>query len=741
MSKKILIDAVYPGETRVVIHDKNLVQDFDYENSHKKQLKGNIYLARITRVEPSLQAAFIEYGGDKHGFLPFNEIHPNYFNVEGNEGQEKTGKSLESKVPFINITETADTEEESTTDNKNDATTEPSSAEANKSKDIVKPTEDNIEVNGNKTNEEVAKTESDETETETDETETEEDTDPHHNSSHQKYKIQDVVKKGQIILIQVIKEERGNKGAACTTYLSLAGRYCVLMPNSDRQGGVSRRIQNQNDRKRLKDMLSALELPEGVSIILRTAGADRNPNDIRRDYYYLARLWNAIREYALTASVNSFIHAESDLLKRTIRDLYSSEVIEIQIQGNAAFKSAKEFMKKMLPTHAHKVKEYRSKIPIFTKFNVEDQISALYSPTAILPSGGYIVINPTEALIAIDINSGKATSEKNIEETATKTNIEAATEIARQLRLRDMSGLIVIDFIDMMDSNNRRLVEKNLREAFHADRSKIQLGNISAFGLLELSRQRLQSSFMETNTVICPSCKGKGHIKSFETNALIMLRAIEVEAHKGDCQEVNIYAHPELALHMLNNKREQLARIESLYKCKIVINKEETVYYDGFGLEKTTKNLKHAGKSNSPEFSEEEYFDSYGQDVIETEVVSTDSKLAPGEDISPYQVNDDNVMKKTVDNYNKNNRDKNRKPYDKRRKISGSTERQPTSSQVSPHQPATIYQPEGQNKYKGPKRRNNRYNKDRKDKNVDGNNANTNAKESVLKSWWNKLID
>jgi ribonuclease E len=727
MSKKILIDAVYPGETRVVIYDKNRIQDFDYENSHKKQLKGNIYLARITRVEPSLQAAFIEYGGDKHGFLPFNEIHPSYFNIEGNESQEKTGKSLESKIASITLAETAEIEEDA-----------PAALPAAVVEEITEATTPDEIVMPELNNEAI------------EEIEEEAEAENSHSTLHQKYKIQDVVKKGQIILIQVIKEERGNKGAACTTYLSLAGRYCVLMPNSDRQGGVSRRIQNQSDRKRLKDMLNSLDLPDGVSIILRTAGADRNPNDIRRDYYYLARLWNAIREYTLTASVNSFIHAESDLLKRTIRDLYSSEISEIQIQGTEAFKSAKEFMKKIMPMHAPKVKEYRAKTPIFTKYAIEDQISALYSPISNLPSGGYIVINPTEALISIDVNSGKATNERNIEETATKTNIEAAIEVARQLRLRDMSGLIVIDFIDMMDSNNRRLVERTLRDAFQADRSKVQLGNISAFGLLELSRQRLQSSFMEANTITCPACKGKGHIKSFDTNALIMLRAIEAEIHNSDCQEVNIYGHPDLVLHLLNHKREQLARLESLYQCKIILNKEDMVYYDGFGLEKTAKNVRLPSKSDSPKFSEEEYFDSYGQDVPENEIMDKETQLGLGNDLAPYKVNDDIVMNETVDNYNKNNRNRNNKSFAQRRKISGTSINKPHVSIDKPivpidkqpmlpsQQPALIYQPENANRPKGPRRKNNRF-KDRREKNVNGNKVT--EKESVLKSWWNKLID
>ncbi|MEK6734434.1 MAG: Rne/Rng family ribonuclease, partial [Pseudomonadota bacterium] len=467
MSKKILIDAIYPGNTRVVIYDQNRIQDYDYENSHKKQLKGNIYLAKVTRVEPSLQAAFIEYGGDKHGFLPFNEIHPNYFSHDEEVTQANTGAIIAEKIPAITLTEAVEVEEvvleepilEDNPDEEKELLTNMSSSDA---EEMFNEREES-----------------------------------NHNTIHNKYKIQDVIKKGQVILIQVTKEERGNKGASCTSYISLAGRYCVLMPNSDKQSGISRRISSTNDRRKLKEILSTIDFPDGVGIILRTAGAGKTANDIRRDYYYLARLWNAIREHVLSANVNSFIHAESDLIKRTIRDLYSSEVSEILIQGNESYKTAKDFIKKLLPLHVNKVKEYKAKTPIFTKFNIEEQLSTLYNPVAHLPSGGYIVINPTEALIAIDVNSGKATTEKNIEETATKTNIEAAFEVARQLRLRDMSGLIVIDFIDMLEVSNRKSVERALRNAFQTDRAKVQLSTISPFGLLELSRQRLQSSFME----------------------------------------------------------------------------------------------------------------------------------------------------------------------------------------------------------------------------------------------------
>lgn len=717
MSKKILIDAVYPGETRVVIYDQNRIQDFDYENSHKKQLKGNIYLARITRVEPSLQAAFIEYGGDKHGFLPFNEIHPSYFlsNIKDNFEQENNGSVLADKIPFITLPEVIEAEEINAEESTKIAEIE----------EVKEAIEENLET---------------EEDLSVDEELSEKST------IHQKYKIQDVVKKGQVILVQIMKEERGNKGAACTSYISLAGRYCVLMPNSDRQGGISRRIVNSNDRKRLKDVLSTFELPDGVSIILRTAGADKNANDIRRDYFYLARLWNAIREHALASNVNSFIHAESDLLKRTIRDLYSSEVSEIQIQGVEAFKAAKDFIKKLLPLHVNKVKEYRSKTPIFTKYNIDEQIASLYNPVAILPSGGYIVINPTEALIAIDVNSGKATTERNIEETATKTNIEAAVEVARQLRLRDMSGLIVIDFIDMVDQNNRKAVERALRDAFQTDRAKVQLSSISSFGLLELSRQRLQSSFMEANTIACPSCNGKGHIKSFDSNALVMLRTIEAEIYKSDCEVVNIFAHPDMVLHLLNHKRDQLAKLEQIHKCKIVLNKENTVYYDGFAVEKTFKNEKNS-KNDSPKFKDDEHIESYSNDAIEERVIAQEGNLGLGDNLAPLKVNDDMVMAEAAEPYARNNRNNkfrkgNNHNNNGRRKISnvkpedsiGNEKRTPNPNQ----QPALIYQPEDQRKRHNNRNKPGKFN-DRRNKNIDGNK--TPEKKSALKSWWDKLIE
>lgn len=714
MSKKILIDAVYPGETRVVIQSQNRIQDFDYENSHKKQLKGNVYLARITRVEPSLQAAFIEYGGDKHGFLPFNEIHPSYFlpNIKDALEKNNDGSSLADKMPAINLPEAIEAEE---------------------------PLGD--------VNSDLAAIPQEESEQLPNDDELLQEEDAERATLHEKYKIQDVIKKGQVILVQIMKEERGNKGAACSSYISLAGRYCVLMPNSDRQGGISRRIVNVNDRRRLRKVLSSLDLADGVSIILRTAGAEKSINDIRRDYFYLARLWNAIREHAINSNVNTFIHAESDLLKRTVRDLYSSEISEILIQGVEAFKSTKEFIKKLLPLHVNKVKEYRSKIPIFTKFNVEEQISALYNPVVHLPSGGYIVINPTEALIAIDVNSGKATNERNIEETATKTNIEAASEIARQLRLRDMSGLIVIDFIDMMESSNKKLVEKEIHEAFQADRAKVQLSNISPFGLLELSRQRLQSSLMEANVIACPACNGKGHIKSFDSNALIILRTIESEIYKGDSDEINVYAHSDIVLYLLNNKREQIARIEQIHKCKIILHKDNVVYYDGFALEKNSKNIKPSNRNDSPKLKDEDHIEGYDQDVFEEEVTNQENSFGLGQDLAPLKVNDNMIVNEAVEAYPRNNRgNKFRKNVgNNRRKITkanGDSQAENIPFTPEQNQPALIYQPEGNNNNNrkrpgGYKNKNGKFN-DRRKK-IDGNTSV--EKKSALKSWWEKLIE
>lgn len=719
MSKKILIDAVYPGETRVVIYDQGRIQDFDYENSHKKQLKGNIYLAKVTRVEPSLQAAFIEYGGNKHGFLPFNEIHPNYFihNKEISSLEQEKGDVLADKISAITISDVIEVDEPADESEKLDL-----QEELNETLNPQDDIEDEIE-----TDEEEHKT----------------------HSVHQNYKIQDVIKKGQAILIQVMKEERGNKGAACTSYISLAGRYCVLMPNSDKQGGISRRISNLKDRKRLKEVLTALNFSEGSSVILRTAGAGKTVSDIRKDYHYLARLWNSIRECVLSANVETFIHAESDLLKRTIRDLYSSEISEILIQGTDAYKSIKEFIKKLLPLHVNKIKEYKNKTPIFTKFNVEEQLAALYNPVVHLQSGGYIVINPTEALIAIDVNSGKSTNERNIEETATKTNLEASVEIARQLRLRDMSGLVVIDFIDMMELSNRRLVEKTLHDAFQNDRAKVQLSTISPFGLLELSRQRLQSSFMETNMTACPACNGKGYIKAFETNSMVILRTIESEICKSDCEAIKVFAHPDVILSLLNNKRDQVSKLENDYKCKIIFEKENTVYYDGFAIEKVMKDNKFLSKNSSPKFNEADHMESYeAESYLEEITIKKEEQLGFGEDISPLKVNDNMIMSDSAETYNKysNRKNRYRKGTTKRKGIKSTEDNLGNSIEedFNTNQPTLIYQQED-NKVNPRKNHNNRRRnhagnvRDRRHKKND--NHNKVKKKSALQTWWEKLIE
>lgn len=707
MSKKILIDAVYAGETRVVIHDGKNIQDFDYENSHKKQIKGNIYLARVTRVEPSLQAAFIEYGGDRHGFLPFSEIHPKYFleNIADFKVEEN-GASIASKFTSISFNEIID---------------------ENSNEDSVKEDQENEAS-------EFVDQEKNDDNNDNDEDDTYDEDQKISNTIHNKFKIQDVIKKGQAILIQIIKEERGNKGAACTSYISLAGRYCVLMPNSERQGGISRRIVNSSDKKQLRKVLSTIETPEGVSVILRTAGAGKKTDEIRRDYYYLARLWNAVREYAIDSKVCSFIHAESDLLKRTIRDLYSGDVTEILVQGNDAFKSVKEFVKKMLPLHVAKVKEYKAKQPIFTKYNLDEALASLYNPTVSLPSGGYLVINPTEALIAIDVNSGKSTNESNIEETAYKTNLEAAEEVARQLRLRDMSGLIVIDFIDMVEINNRKNVERALRDAFQADRAKVQMSTISSFGLLELSRQRLQSSFMEANTIKCPACNGKGHIKSFDSNAMIMLRTIENEICKADGEVLNVFAHQDVAIHLLNEKRKEIAQLEEKYKCKIVIHKENTVYYDGFAIEKIARS--DSGKEDEPKLNDEVHMESYGNDYVDELTLAQEKQLGLGEDLAPMNVNESMTVNSNVDSYIHNNRGSGRFRNSSRsggkRKIKMKQPRDEEMQIPASNKPDLIYRPEEPKSDRKPKGKA-RF-KGRKE-------LKKAPEKKTAKSWWEKLFD
>ena len=516
MTKRLLIDGRQVEETRVVLLSGTRIEDFDYETENRKQLKGNVYLARVTRVEPSLQAAFVEYGGNRQGFLAFSEIHPDYYRIP-----------VEDREALM-AAERASADEDDGDAEDGDAP----------------------ETLGG------------------------EDTDDEDNRpkrSHRKYKIQEVVSRKQIMLVQVVKEERGNKGAALTTYLSLAGRYCVLMPNSTRRGGVSRKITNAADRKRLKGIVSGLDTPDGVAVIVRTAGAKRTKTEISRDYAYLSKLWDEIRTRTLESQAPSLIHEEGDLIKRSIRDLYTSEVDEVLVEGEEAYKIARNQMKMLIPSHVKKVQKYEDSLPIFQRYQAEQQMDSIHSPQVTLKSGGYLVINQTEALVAVDVNSGRSTRERNIEETALKTNLEAADELGRQLRLRDLSGLIVVDFIDMEENKNRNAVERRMKDAMRNDRARIQIGSISHFGLLEMSRQRLRISFNESISNVCPHCEGTGRVRSVETAALQLLRAIEDEASKGKMDQLRITMHSDVALYILNHKRTSVTALEEQFGISIVI--------------------------------------------------------------------------------------------------------------------------------------------------------------------------
>ncbi len=482
MTKRMLIDASQPEETRVVvINDQQQLVEFDFETTTKKQLKGNIYLAKVTRVEPSLQAAFVDYGGERHGFLAFSEIHPDYYQVP-----QADRKLLEEASRLDADPADADDDEQGDGDALDEEASEVFAEQARRRARLLRS-----------------------------------------------YKIQEVVKRRQILLVQVVKEERGNKGAALTTYLSLAGRYCVLMPNTGRGGGISRKIDNATDRSRLKEIARGLEVPEGMGLIIRTAGQERNKLEIRRDYEYLLRLWNDIRELTLESIAPCTIHEESSLVKRAVRDLYGADVEEILVEGDEGYRAARKVMSMLMPSRVRRIKPYKEELPLFMHYRVEDQLDALYSPVVQLRSGGSIVIHTTEALTAIDVNSGRSTRERNIEETALKTNLEAADAAARQLRLRDLAGLVVVDFIDMVEARNQKAVERRLRDGLKSDRARVQFGRISAFGLLELSRQRLRPSLQELSTQACPVCAGSGVVRSVESAALRALRGIELEGLKN----------------------------------------------------------------------------------------------------------------------------------------------------------------------------------------------------------------
>jgi len=633
MAKKMLIDATHAEETRVVVVDGNKVEEFDFESQSKRQLAGNIYLAKVTRVEPSLQAAFVDYGGNRHGFLAFSEIHPDYYQIpvadrealiaeerayaeslrdEGDaeaEESEKTrkvsrsrrsrsrGKSTAASRESGDIITTAEVDRDDVAisgmevvdlgDDTDDDSAHDGEAmspmETVAETPVDTPAADDEDDDADGTVETFEKDDTIESVAEEDDSE---EVRPVSKPRAKRYKIQEVVKVRQIMLVQVVKEERGNKGAALTTYLSLAGRYCVLMPNTARGGGISRKITNAADRKKLKEIAAEIDVPDGAGLIIRTAGSQRTKAEIKRDYEYLQRLWEQIRELTLKSIAPAKIYEEGDLIKRTIRDLYSKEIDEVIVAGEAGYRSAKDFMKMIMPSHAKNVKPHVEQMPLFARYQVEGYLSGMFNPTVQLPSGGYIVIGVTEALVAIDVNSGRATKEGSIEQTALKTNLEASDEVARQLRLRDLAGLIVIDFIDMDERKNNLAVEKRLKDKLKTDRARIQVGRISGFGLLEMSRQRLRPGMLEATTQPCPHCHGTGLLRSDDNVALSILRQLEEEGVRGRSKEVLVRAPVGIANFLMNQKREHIAAIEARYGMAVRIECDVTLISPDFAIEK-----------------------------------------------------------------------------------------------------------------------------------------------------------
>ncbi|MFS4438974.1 Rne/Rng family ribonuclease [Paracoccaceae bacterium GXU_MW_L88] len=556
MAKKMLIDATHAEETRVVVVDGNKVDEFDFESLNKRPIGGNIYLAKVTRVEPSLQAAFVDYGGNRHGFLAFNEVHPDYYQIPAADRQ----KLIEEEEQAEAARKKADGDGADTPEENGDEGGEKKRPRVRRSRKRAKAedAENGDAVSSDENGESGPDIEKVGAE------DVKEEIAPRA-QPRRKYKIQEVIKVRQILLVQVVKEERGNKGAALTTYLSLAGRYCVLMPNTARGGGISRKITNATDRKKLKEIAGEIEVPKGAGLIIRTAGAKRTRTEIKRDYEYLLRLWEQIRDLTMESHAPSKIYEEGSLIKRSIRDLYNREIDEVMVEGENGYREAKDYMKMLMPSHARRVKHYNDPLPLYARYQVESTLSGMFDPTVQLKSGGYIVIGVTEALVAIDVNSGRATKEGSIEETALKTNLEAAEEVARQLRLRDLAGLIVIDFIDMDERKNNNAVEKKLKDALKNDRARIQVGRISGFGLLEMSRQRLRQGMVEATTAPCAHCHGTGVVRSDDSLALNILRQLEEEGVRKRSAEVLVRAPVHVANYILNEKRDHLIQIEQRY--------------------------------------------------------------------------------------------------------------------------------------------------------------------------------
>ena len=616
MPKKMLIDATHAEETRVVVVDGNKVEEFDFESQFKRQLAGNIYLAKVTRVEPSLQAAFVDYGGNRHGFLAFSEIHPDYYQIpvadrealmaeekayaeslKAEEDEEEKPKkrrrtrsrakaadvqgddaviSAEAEVSGMETIDLGDDDEEGSS---------PMTLVAETPVETPSNDDDDEDDGDDDAEGATAADKDDEIESVAEEDDTDE-VRPVRKPRPKRYKIQEVVKVRQILLIQIVKEERGNKGAALTTYLSLAGRYCVLMPNTARGGGISRKITNIADRKKLKEIAGEMTVPEGAGLIIRTAGSQRTKSEIKRDYEYLQRMWEQIRELTLKSIAPAIIYEEGDLIKRSIRDLYNKDIDEVIVAGEAGYRNAKDFMKMIMPSHAKNVKFYTEQLPLYARYQVEGYLAGMFNPTVQLPSGGYIVIGITEALVAIDVNSGRATKEGSIEQTATKTNLEAADEVARQLRLRDLAGLIVIDFIDMDERRNNIAVEKRMKDKLKTDRARIQVGRISGFGLMEMSRQRLRPGMLEATTQMCSHCHGTGLLRSDDNVALAILRALEEEGVRGRSKEVLVRAPIAIANFLMNGKREHIGDIEARYGMSVRIECDPTLVSPDFAIEK-----------------------------------------------------------------------------------------------------------------------------------------------------------
>jgi ribonuclease E len=615
MTMRMLIDARHQEETRVAVVKGNRIEEFDFESAEHKQLKGNIYLAKVTRVEPSLQAAFVDYGGNRHGFLAFSEIHPDYYQIPREDREALLREEAEHAAEEERLRAAEDARYEDRYDEQ-DEQDEPYEQDEPEEFEPVEAGEgDEGEESGDDAAPPQAESASAPEENAADELRRK------RQNLRRRYKIQDVIRRRQVLLVQVVKEERGNKGAALTTYLSLAGRYCVLMPNTSHGGGISRKISNGSDRKRLKQIMTDLNLPSSMSCIVRTAGLSRTKVEIKRDFDYLARLWDEIRERTLGSSAPALIYGDSDLVKRAIRDIYNREIDEVIVEGEDGYKAARNFMKLLMPSHVRRVKNYVDTVPLFQRYGAEDQLAAMYHPVVQLKSGGYLVINPTEALVSIDINSGRSTREHNIEQTAYATNIEAANEIARQLRLRDMAGLVVIDFIDMESNGHIRKVEKAMKDALKNDRARIQVGRISSFGLMEMSRQRLRTGVLEASTRPCPHCEGSGLMRTAASSGLSALRMLEDEAARGRGSRIVLRAGREAAVYVLNRKRGEIGEIEQRYGVLIEVLIEESFE----GAKMTVESLgpppafRPRAEAPAPEPEEEEAYEEEAEEEAEEE--------------------------------------------------------------------------------------------------------------------------